>query len=174
MEYSRNNVLIGTALILMFPLVGCGILSQDYVPSADQIKRSHSEWLIDHVDLKGVNRNMDVDSILFSYNTTSEDSATFWGEIHGNVITENWELIEESDQTRRYQRIIPRSGQRAFHSAEETRVSYKDGHVVVAWVQADDSGSALPTSVKSTGEGKWAETYVWPKFKNLTSGENAR
>ena len=52
-----------------------------------------------------------------------------------------------------------------FSSAEETRISYQQGKVVVAWVQADSSKEE--TSFAETSEAEFADRVVWPKFQAL-------
>ena len=116
---------------------GCDSLSMNVKPTAQQIEHSHAEWLVEHSQLEGINRNLDVDSILLKYVTTSETPAEFWGEVHKNAAAENWKIIEDLPDSKRYQRIIPRTGEIVFHSAEETRITYKNDEVFVAWIQAD-------------------------------------
>ena len=143
-------------------------------PTAEQIERSHAEWLVHHNELEGINSNLDVDSILFKYLTTSETPTEFWGEVHKNATAKGWKIIEDLPQSKRYQRIIPRTGKIAFHSAEETRISIKDDKVFVAWIHADHSGDRPPKSVAQTSEGKWAEENLWPWFQEIQTEETAK
>jgi len=155
MSYSVSKQVFASALLgAIGLLVGCDMLSMDVEPSADEIQSFHAEWLVNHSNLVGINRNLDVDSILFQYESTSDDSVSFWNQIHENASSSDWELIEDLGETRRYQKIIPRTGEIVFHSVEETRINYKNGDVVVAWLQTDHSGSEPPESVNANTEGR--------------------
>ena len=163
---ARSSVVVG-----LLAVAGCGLLGKGYVPDAEEVRRFHSAFLIEETGIRGVYGNMDVDSVVFTYQTDAADEATFWGRLHQQVEAKGWRLVDEQDSSRRYERIIRRTGRQVYHSAEETRIAYEapPEPVVVAYVQADTS--TLPVTFADTDEGKWANGAIWPKFQELVDGK---
>jgi hypothetical protein len=75
---------------------------------------------------------------------------------------------------RHYERLIPKTGKKMFHSAEQVRVSYdpSNSNVVVGWVQADSFDTVDHFS--QTEESSFADSAVWPRFNELAHSTNGR
>jgi hypothetical protein len=163
---ARSCLVIGMVVV-----AGCDLLSKDRVPDAEEVRRFHSAFLVEETGIRGVYGNMDVDSVVFTYQTNAADETTFWDKLHEQVEARDWRLVDDQDSFRRYERIIPRTGQQGYHSAEEARIAYKapPEPVVVAWVEADTS--TLPDTFADTDEAQWANGAIWPKFQELVDGK---
>ena len=149
-----SSLILSLGAILLLP--SC----KDGVPSSREINAYHlDEFIIDQSDLSGVYVNYDVDSLILTYATSSDD---FWKTLESRLADTEWKQIEQANAFRRYERVLPDLG--SLGSSEELRIAHKSGHdlVVVAWVQADAKGSFAETQ-----EGDWAEGMIWPKFKSL-------
>ena len=159
--------IIVTFIIAAITIAGCDALKMDYVPTPGQIMASHGTFLVAPKSVTGHYANKDVDSVVFSYTTEAQDSDAFWQSVDTAADTANWTHIYTKDNERHYERLIPRTGQRIFNSAEQVRVSFdsSNGYVVVAWVQADSTNTVKQFS--QTGESSFAESAVWPRFRAL-------
>ena len=158
-----------TFAILLTSVVSCDFLHMDYVPTPKQIVASHSTFLVtpEPNSITGHYANMDVDSIVFTYNSISSGHDAFWQSIDDASSARGWKCVAQDGNQRHYERIIPKTGQKAFHSGEQVRVYYRpsDNATVVAWVQGD---SIEPIdNFDSMGEAAFADRTVWPKFDSL-------
>lgn len=168
-----HRTLFACFLAVAFALINsCDVLDMNYVPTAEQLRgnRHYKAFIVKETDIEGVYANMDVDSAVFTYISKATNETEFWSEVDKNTQDSGWELVESQDNTQRYERIIPRRGKLAFHSAEEVRIACdaKTMTVVVAWVQADES--ELPEHFPETGpEGSFARQVIWPKFDELVA-----
>lgn len=144
------------------------------VPSSDGI-RNHkvlSPFLLEAVEIRGVYQNLDVDSVVFSYTTSVPSADQLWERLDSVLKDSAWREIDGSNSIRRYERRFSkgkvgsdRPDTAMFSSAEEIRIGYTQGRVIIAYVQADSSKE--DTSFAATSEAKWAETVIWPKFEAL-------
>jgi hypothetical protein len=123
-------------------------------------------------DIRGSYQNLDVDCVVFSYSTRVQSAGAFWQKLTASLQGTSWKEIKPMDAIRRFERRFPkgkgkseRTDMAIFSSAEETRVSYKQGRAVVAWVQADSSKDEA--SFAETSEAAFADRVVWPKFQAL-------
>ena len=142
-------------------------ISMETVPGPDVVKDWMGEFLVEADQIQGVYRNMDIDSLVFTYQTTAESEDAFWVALLSRLQGTGW-LKSSSGATFREFYRIERSG--LFWSAEVARIAFTvTNTVVVAYVQ-DDPFRATPIS-RETGVGKWAEKVIWPKFKELVKQE---
>ena len=164
--------LIAESVFFLATVAGCDLLSMEYVPTSAQITASHARFLVAQQAVTGHYANMDVDSAIFSYKTDATDEATFWQAVDDALLADKWKCTSNSGNERHYERIIPKTGQRMLHSAEQARISYNPSsrQVVVAWVQADSSDSV--ESFSQTGESSFANSAVWPRFNSLAHPSN--
>jgi len=149
---------------LIFAVVGCN----DYVPKPAQITACHGTFLVAAKAITGHYANMDVDSVIFSYTSTAKDADAFWQALDSAATAAKWKCENKTAIERHYERLIPKTGQQMFHSAEQVRISYNavSGSVVVAWVQADSFDAV--ENFSQTGESSFADSGIWPQFDTLT------
>ncbi|REK20871.1 MAG: hypothetical protein DWQ41_23480, partial [Planctomycetota bacterium] len=162
---------IGILALLTAITAGCDLNS--YMPSAEKLRnRSNpsAAFIVGEHDIRGIYGNMDVDSAIYTYQTDTKDEEEFWASLDKATSDDGWTLREERDNYRCYVRIIPRTGQQVFHSAEEVRVAFKpqSQQVFLAWVQADER--SLPKDFPSDGEGRFAKNVIWPRFEEALYG----
>ena len=155
-------------------LCGCN-LSMERIPTSAEIKNNKvlSQFLIEADEVQGHYQNMDVDSVVFSYSTRVQPEDAFWQKLNASLQGTSWKAMQPIGAVHRFERRFARGkgqGERTdmamFSSAEETRISYQHGRVVVAWVQADSS--IEETSFAETSEARFADGVVWPKFEALS------
>lgn len=154
---------------LLASIVSCDFMRMDYVPTSDQIVASHGTFLVapkSH-SILGHYANMDVDSTVFTYTSEAVSDDVFWQSIDSASSADGWKCIGKDEMQRRFERIIPKTGQKVFHSAEQVRVHFdpSDNTAVVAWVQGDSSDAV--DHFDSTGEAAFADRAVWPRFDSL-------
>jgi len=156
--------------ILIGMLAGC----DNYVPKPAQISAAHGTFLVLPKAVAGHYANMDVDSIVFSYTTGVRDVEAFWASLDKAATAAEWTKTKDTTTECHYERIIPKIGQKMFHSAEQVRVSYdpSNSNVVVAWVQADSLDAVDHFS--QTGESSFADSAVWPRFRELAHATDGR
>jgi hypothetical protein len=144
------------------------------VPSSSEIQNAPvwSQFLVEADDIRGSYQNLDVDCVVFSYSTGVQSADAFWQKLNSSLKGTSWKEIEPTGSVKRFERRFAKGkgkGERTdmaiFSSAEQTRVSYKQGRVIVAWVQADSSKDE--TSFAETSEARFADKVVWPKFQAL-------
>ncbi len=161
---------------IVFSAVLIGMLSgcDSYVPKPAQITAAHGTFLVLPKAVTGHFANMDVDSIVFSYTTGAADAEAFWLSLDKAATTAEWTNTKDTETECHYERMIPKTDQRMFHSAEQVRVSYdpSNSDVVVAWVQADSFDAVDRFS--QTGESSFADSAVWPRFNELANSTNGR
>ena len=143
---------------------GCGFFGKEAVPSAEQIRKWAAPFLVNEHTMKGVYRSLDVDSLVFTYRTSVETETAFWLALSNKLSQAGWTESNVTVNFREFQRIRPRRG--ALSSTEAARVAFTGSHtIVVAYVQADSS-KKIPV-FHETGESKWADKVIWPKFEEL-------
>jgi len=121
--------------------------------------------------MRGIYRNSDIDSIVFTYETSVSDAAEFWYSLDANVATTKWNVVKVTADARAYERRYGkgdaspgRPDMAIFSSAELLRVAFVPPQkVVVGYVQAD--ASSKTTSFGETHEARWAEKVIWPRFE---------
>lgn len=154
-------------LILPFIVVGC----DSYVPSVEKLESPSNPsraFIFDGSDFVGISATMDVDSAIYQYKTTALNSDSFWNQIGESSLEHEWELKSENEKWKRYVRIIPKTGQRAYHSFEEVRIAFSPDTqmVTIAWGQADES--KLHTDMPSNHvEVEWMDSSLWPRFDEV-------
>lgn len=160
--------------VIVAVFVGCDL--NVYIPSAEKLRNPQnpsSAFIHNEQSIRGVYGNHDVDSAIYTYQTMTDNADEFWTAIEQAADADDWTIIEDSEQpvaTRRFLRIIPKTGQKVFHSVEEVRIFFNSNNnrVVVAWVQSDQR--TLPEKFPADGpEGGFAESVVWPRFESEVS-----
>ena len=164
-QFSKIALCITVAILVIFN--ACYQLDMDYVPTPPQLRESnwYSEFIIDETNLQGIYGNQDVDSVIFTYATNIADETSFWTLLDKIARDHHWKALPVEDNVRRYERIIPRTENIRYHSAEEVRIACRSETmtITVAWVQADEL--KLPEHFPKTGpEGSFAREVIWPKF----------
>jgi len=162
----RHSVILDALFVTAFA-GGCGVLSDDYLPTSAEIIGAHNSFLVAPEALTGHYGNMDVDAVVFSYKSGSPDADAFWNALESAVTAAKWEGTAAEDNERRYERLIPKTGERIFNSAEQARVSFNPSTniVVVAWVQADST--EVLKRFDEASEAAFANRIVWPRFQEL-------
>ncbi|MFN7138945.1 MAG: hypothetical protein ACK4UN_06380 [Limisphaerales bacterium] len=160
-------------VIGVFLLIGCGP-SMDQVPSSESIRKRMGRFLVNPDDIQGVYRNLDVDSLVFTYSSKVEGEAAFWSGLEERLKDSRWTEADRLGAVREYRRSYRKGEVNAerpdmaiFSSFEVARVAFntESRTAVVAYVQAD--GSSKDTKFEDTGESKWAEKAIWPRFRDL-------
>ena len=140
-----------------------GVRAMHYVPSAEEIQArpDFHPFLVEPSNVEGVYGNMDVDSAVFRY-TTAADEDEFWQRIEGQTRGTDWVVIPSDGDVRRYQRVLPPSGQQVCWWVDELRIRYRPSGrvIVVGWVQADPYNAVAGLSECS--ESEFAERAIWP------------
>jgi hypothetical protein len=104
---------------------------------------------------------------VFTYTSEAVSADEFWQLLDNASTADSWKCIVKEETQRRFERIIPKTGQKVFHSAEQVRVHFDPSRnmAVVAWVQADSSDAV--DHFDATGEASFADRVVWPRFDSL-------
>ena len=146
----------------------------EQVPSTELIKNWVGAFLVDAENIKGVYRNLDVDSLVFTYHTSAQTEEDFCSALALSLEKSKWQRTSNSIDFIEFRRFFKkgeispeRPDMEMFASYEMIRLNYNKSNkmVVVAYVQADTSDDV--TLFEHTGEGKWAERVIWPKFNEL-------
>ena len=160
-----------TAVILVVgALLACDTPDMERIPTDEELRTWPvlKPFLMSAESLTGVYRNLDVDCAVFHYRS-SLPTEQFWRQIEESATAQGWTPLPNGERKyRTYQRLVPR-GSMGFSSAEEARIAYVAGRVVVGYVQSDQ-WSENPGPVAQSSEGRFAERQVWPKFDSLMSG----
>ncbi|MBI5503988.1 MAG: hypothetical protein HY899_04255 [Deltaproteobacteria bacterium] len=136
-------------------------------------------FLVSADQIQGVYRNLDVDSLVFTYSSRVDGEAAFWSGLEAGLRSSRWTETVRRGAMREYRRSYPkgegdaeRPDMAIFSSFEVARVFFdgKAKTVVMAYVQAD--GSSEDTKFEDTGESKWAEKTIWPGFRDLVFNLN--
>jgi len=153
----------GLTVLALALAAGCNLNSG--TPSAEDISNyGISEFLVENQNVEGIYINYDVNAVVFRYETTSDG---FWQSLDKVLAETDWELVEDGDRIRRFQRP---SKDGHFRSIEEARVALEENsrRIVVAFVQADfsesESESESEMTFEESGEASYARDVVWPKF----------
>ena len=167
-------VRVGLSLMAGVFLSGCDFVSMEHVPSGEVIRGWIQRFLVSPYQIQGVYRNMDIDSLVFTYTTKLDGEAAFWSGLQEGLQGSRWAEAELRGPVREYRRTYrkgegdaERPDMSIFTSFEVARVFFepKSRTVVVGYVQAD--GSSKDTKFEDTGECKWAEKAIWPRFRDL-------
>jgi len=136
----------------------------EYVPDAEIIERNMATFLVHADRLEGVYGNEDVDSMIFRYRTSVNSGSGLRDALSTAIEGSEWEETSTSDGSMEFRRSVRRS-------FEVVRVVFVEPAqtVFVAYVQAD--GSWKDDTFEDTGEGKWAEKNIWPRFGAVVEKE---
>lgn len=160
-------------------LSSCDFISMEQVPSSEAIRGWMGRFLVSPDQVQGVYRNLDVDSLVFTYTSAAEGESAFWSTLEQNLHGSRWNESDRQGTLREYRRSyrknehdVERPDMAIFSSFEVVRIVFdsKSRRAVVAYVQAD--GSSNDTKFEETGEGKWADKAIWPRFRDLVSKLN--
>lgn len=123
-------------------------------------------FLIEAGEINGEYRNLDVDSLVFTYRTAVQTESEFCGALSSALLGSKWERSIEVTDSIEFRRSV-KKGDALFASYELVRIGFcpADRTVVVAYVQADSPSDDL--QFEDTGESKWAEQVIWPRFNAL-------
>jgi hypothetical protein len=155
----------------MGALLACDTPEMERIPTEEELRNWPvlQPFLLSPESLSGVYRNLDVDCVVFHYRSSLPTEQVFWQQVEQRAAAQRWSAASGGEGTyRTYQRLVPR-GSMGFSSAEETRIGYVAGRVVVGYVQSDQ-WRETPRPVAEASEGRFAERNVWPKFKSVMSG----
>lgn len=173
MRYARIQIPMMLATLTML-FTGCSIITMEQVPSTDLIKKWMGSFLIEADQIKGVYRNLDIDSVVFTYRTGATTEQDFAESLVDNLADSKWQRQTEVTDFIEFRRVFAKGDTTAerpdmaiFTSLELVRLSFNPTNrtVTVAYVQADTSKNV--SRFEETGEGKWAERTIWPKFDQL-------
>jgi len=158
-------------------LSGCDFLSMEQVPGPEAIRGRMGRFLVNPDQIRGVYRNLDVDSLVFTYTARVDGDAAFWYRLEEGLQGSRWIEAERRGAMREYRRTF-REGEcdaerpdlAIFSSFEVARVFFDPTSqtVAMAYVQAD--GRSSDTKFEDTGESQWAEKAIWPRFLDLVLG----
>ena len=157
-----NQMRVFTILIVLL-LLGCDIpnLSMDVTPSEEQVKSHFANFIIGATGIKGIYGNMDVDSTLFSYETTNKKALE---QIENNLINQKWSTQKKTDSEIIFTKALPTGkGELDFNSLEIAKVSFINAKICVGYLQMDSHGS-IDINSKSS-EANWAIKHFWPKYE---------
>ena len=171
-ERTPMNRLCATSSLMVLTavtLIGCDAASMERIADEAGIENRHASRLVQASDVKGTYENLDVNAVIFSYQSGAEGSTQFWELLEKNIDEEDWARLPATSEARRYQRASHRAGSPVPHSIEESRVFFdeKTDRVYVAWVVSGSQSKS--ESFAETREGKWADQEVWPQFDSIAS-----
>ena len=162
------------SLMLVAFLAGCSLVTMEEVPSPELIKKWMGPFLIESDQIKGVYRNLDVDSMVFTYRTSVTTEERFLVSLASSLAGSTWQretnamaFIEFRRGFSKGETAPDRPDMTMFASLEVARLSFNPTNhtVVVAYVQSDSVKNI--DRFEDTSEGKWAERTIWPKFNEL-------
>lgn len=157
-------------------VVGCNLLSDEQVPSSEAIREWMGRFLVEADQIQGVYRNLDIDSLVFTYRSNVDEEAAFWGGLEAGLQDSRWNATLRRDALREYRRSYRKGeddGERPdmaiFNSFEVARVFFDpESHtVIIGYIQAD--GDSEENRFEDTGESDWADKALWPRFEALVS-----
>lgn len=160
--------------LLTVTFAGCEFMSMETVPKPEIIKKWMGDFLIEPDQITGVYRNIDVDSLVFTYKTGVRTRPDFENALSSALQNSKWRQSTNVTEYMEFRRSFQkgetsedRPDMAIFSSFEVARLAFAPDSrtVVVAYVQADASEKV--TCFESTGEGKWADRVIWPKFNEL-------
>lgn len=160
--------------MLAATLGGCDALNMDSVPDEKVIREWVGPFLVEADQIKGVYRNLDVDSLVLTYHTAAKTEKDFSDALSSALKNTRWKKAEDVTDLIEFRRSFKKGEQSAerpdmamFASFEVVRLGFdpRGGTVVVAYVQADESSNV--SRFEDTSEGRWAEKAIWPKFNEL-------
>jgi hypothetical protein len=86
-----------------FLLIGCGP-SMVQVPSSEAIRGWMGRFLVSPDEIQGVYRNLDVDSLVFTYSSKVEGEAAFWSGLAEGMKGSRWAETARQGMVREYRR----------------------------------------------------------------------
>jgi len=146
-------------------------MDMEVVPSSEVIEKWLGDFLIEADDIQGIYRNLDVDSLLFTYRTAVTEERDFRNALSMKLQDSRWKeteghgFIEYRRQFDKGEKAVDRLDMPIFYSFEVARIGFSAGRVVVAYVQADTSEDV--GVFEESGEGQWAKEVIWPQFEEL-------
>jgi hypothetical protein len=143
----------------------------EVVPSSQVIEKWLGDFLVDADNIQGIYRNVDIDSLLFTYRTAINEERNFRNALSKKLQDSRWKETEGHgfiEYRRRFEKgevADDRVDMPIFFSYEVVRIGFSAGRVVVAYVQADTSEDVR--IFEKSGEGQWAKEVIWPQFEEL-------
>ncbi|AUB84572.1 hypothetical protein [Candidatus Thiodictyon syntrophicum] len=172
----RIHIFVGLMAVIL--LSGCDFLSLEQVPGPEAIRGRMGRFLVNPDQIRGVYRNLDIDSLVFTYTARVDGETAFWGRLEEGLQGSRWTETERRGAMREYRRSY-REGEcdaerpdlAIFSSFEVARVFFDPTSqtVAMAYVQADGRSSDM--TFEDTGESQWVEKAIWPRFRDLVSGK---
>jgi len=131
-------------------------------PSSSDIKNytSVKPFILYEAGIEGIYTNHDVDSLVFSYETSIDSPDIFVAQIRKNAANEGWKEIK-AEKYYRFDRI--RKWRDEYYIGEEIRIAYLKKTVIVAYVEGDAKQAI--NSFSEINESKWADINIWPMFE---------
>lgn len=149
-------------VVLLIALAGCDFLSMDYVPTHEQITKWFPALLVDATNIKGIYGNQDVDSSVFSYETTAKAPLQ---QISASLQSEGWKQQSGEESELSFERLrAPKPGAMPFHSLEIARVFHAGHKVCVGYLQLDSASGTFDRA--KDVESRWATNTLWPKYES--------
>ena len=171
---SLKAIAVASLTLLVLVIVGIvcfipwNVLLITYVPDAGDIqgRQSVKPFLQGATRVTGYYGNHDVDSIIFTYQTSISQPDQFWQELESSANGAGWSLKSHVDGVQKYDRIKRVGGIIPWH-VEQVRIALlrPASKVVVAWVRGDSHHEVR--SFDQAGVARWAEQVIWPKFLDL-------
>jgi len=170
----RGRLIVELTFILAVFVTGCTVITMEETPTPEVIEKWMGDFLIEPDQITGVYRNLDVDSLVFTYKTESTTAPAFEDALSSALQNSKWrrsqnvtDCIEFRRSFQKGERSDDRPDMAMFSSFEVAKLALAPDNttVVVAYVQADGSGDE--TCFENTGEAKWADQVIWPKFDKL-------
>lgn len=149
-------------VVVALALAGCDFLSMNYIPTQEQIAKWFPALLVEPTNIKGIYGNQDVDSSVFSYETTAQGPLKH---ISASLQTEGWKQQSGEGSERSFERLrAPKPGGMPFHSLEIARVFQIGRKVCVRYLQLDSITGTFDRA--KDVESRWATNTLWPKYES--------
>lgn len=156
----RRSVL----LLLCWSILGCGLLTDDYVPGEEFIIRSFDEFLVDASSVRGIYANYDVDSIVFAYES---GVSTPLNTLSEKLLKNAWILQSERGNEIEFRRRKAPERIGGFFGLEVARVAANGNRICVGWLQLDSIDGKY--DLEKDVESRWARSHLWPKYEECKS-----
>ncbi len=102
MRMHRIQVFAGLMGVIL--LSGCDFMSMEQVPSSEAIRGWMARFLVSPDQIHGVYRNLDIDSLVFTYTSKVDGEVAFWSRLEDGLQGSRWTEAERRGAMREYRR----------------------------------------------------------------------
>ena len=158
------------AILILIILQGCEFLSMERTPSSSDVLAwtDLHPFILNKTNVHGVYQNLDIDSMVFYYEASAYNDASFWNDIMHSSSSEHWKETGKRGVFRIFERYDGPRGSNRIYSSEQIRIYFDSKRRVakIAYVQIDGMGKPVLFADNDT-QIRFANKKLWPKFMEL-------